>query len=70
MLPGIHFLFKLLVKFHYNIFNFVNKIIFLISNYNKFQEHVGIIMLSATVPNYIEFANWVYYLNIFEYKYN
>ena len=22
-------------------------------------EHIGIIMLSATVPNYMEFANWV-----------
>ena len=23
--------------------------------------HVGIIMLSATVPNYVEFAEWVGY---------
>lgn len=22
-------------------------------------EHIGIIMLSATVPNYMDFANWV-----------
>lgn len=22
-------------------------------------EHIGLIMLSATVPNYMEFANWV-----------